>query len=87
MKKFKIIKETIEKEVVEKTICNKCGDTINHTGTEFDRNEQEEEFASFSITFGYGNKRDGNTYSFDLCDICFQKMVDGLKIAPTIDEG
>lgn len=67
-------------EVVVDIRCNKCG---------------ESRFASaigvydihpFSVDNGFGDKFDGITHEFDLCDKCYVKIIKSFKHAVTSKE-
>jgi hypothetical protein len=72
-------KKTIEELVVKKILCNKCGmDT--HSMKE---NSLSVGLKEMKIDFGYEYSFDGQSWSFDLCEICFKDFVKTLKYAPT----
>jgi hypothetical protein len=61
--------------------CNCCGQKI--------ASQQESERASFlsvSKVWGYFSKWDGSRHSFDICEACYEKMVQGWKYPPDIEE-
>ncbi len=73
MQTFKTI--TKEEQVVDVTTCNNCGNVC-------DRYEQ----TSIKASGGYDSKHltDCSTYTFDLCEECLVKIMDGLKIPPVV---
>lgn len=72
--------ENVEKMVVVEELkaimCNSCG--------EFILLDQSQSVQSFALYFGYDSGHDNQRWSFDICDKCIEKIVDGFKIAPEI---
>ncbi|MEF9942003.1 MAG: hypothetical protein RSA90_05740 [Lachnospiraceae bacterium] len=68
-KEIKDIKE------VDKIICNQCGKEILIT----DGNPEEGVF-SVEYKWGYFSNKDGATHAFDLCEECYDKMIEGFLI-------
>lgn len=68
MKIFKLEK----KEVLDKIYCDVCGEccTDENYGTES---------ATLSVEWGYGSKKDGESYNVDLCEFCFDATISFLK--------
>lgn len=75
MKKYD---EKIKKEVL---ICNCCGQTIIPTD-ESDRTS----FLNVRQTWGYFSKWDGSTHSFQICEKCYEKMIQSWCYPPDIEE-
>jgi len=75
MKKYKT--QTVQKDVVISTICNKCG-------KEFPQYEGccNDEIEYFKVRFGWGSFLDMSVYIFDLCDNCFNEFKNTFKIEP-----
>ena len=62
---------TKEMSVIDDIICNKCGKSTKHG---------DGKFACFEGTtlracFGYGSNKDGLIECFDLCDDCFDEII------------
>lgn len=51
------------------TVCNKCGQTIEHT-------------EEIIINFNYGSSHDMETWNFRLCDDCLEEFVKNCVIIP-----
>ena len=68
MKIFKIE----PREVIDRIYCDVCGEccTDDNCGTES---------ALLSAQWGYMSKKDGDTYSVDLCESCFDTTIGFLK--------
>jgi hypothetical protein len=67
---------------LDAVMCNQCGKII----------ESEDPFAlnkiaEFHLYFSYGTNHDGETWRFDLCEDCIEKLVDKFKIPVTIERG
>jgi hypothetical protein len=71
MQKFKTI--TKEERIIDTVTCNGCG-------------EVSEDYNEIKIIGHYNSKllTDMNSYSFDLCEACMVKIMDNLKIPPTV---
>lgn len=67
--------ETREVQVAHVITCNACGETVDAYS-----------FCQVLHTGSYGSiLGDGTTYSFDLCEACLKKIVDGLVVPAEID--
>ncbi len=65
MKEVKVVKEEIETEKVITVRCDFCK-------KEFDKITVDcEGFGDIKIKFGFGSKYDGEIYSGEICDNCF----------------
>lgn len=51
-------------------ICNGCGKKIL-----VEKEIVKEGVASFQVEWGYFSTRDGEIHSFDLCEDCYEKMI------------
>lgn len=70
MKRYKQI--TVTKNQIDKVVCNGCGKELDsHT-----------DYLSVDKKWGYGTSYDGDEHSFDLCEDCYGKIINGFKIAP-----
>jgi len=68
----KKIKKTIYKEEKVGIVCDKCG-------VEVEDFSMDNDYVSFSHTFGYGTELDGTQISFDLCAKCFMELIKDIK--------
>ena len=60
-----------EEQVLSKVICNGCGREIPLEYTDYFHGEK---------TWGYFSEQDGRMDSFDLCEDCYQKLIDSFAI-------
>lgn len=66
---------------IELVKCNKCGKEI------FTENGIIKEGAFFAETlWGYFSNKDGEKHSFDLCEKCYDELVDSFVIKPDVSE-
>ncbi len=68
-----------ETQKLEKVICNKCGREM-----EVENGILMEGCFHSDWMFGYFSKRDREKHAFDLCEDCYEKMVEGFTVAPEI---
>ncbi len=75
MTEYAVVSTTEKK--AERIFCNQCGREIskNALGYFQDHVHVEKEW-------GYFSGKDGTRYSFDLCEECFNHMVEGFAIKP-----
>lgn len=71
------IKETKE---VNKIVCNKCGREIPVVN-----GRAEEGVFSVDYTWGYFSEKDGEKHSFDLCEACYDEMLDSFMVPAEIE--
>lgn len=55
-----------------KITCNGCGKVAKHIDCT--------DITPIDVEFGYGSEHDGETWSFDLCDVCVEEFVSKFKI-------
>ena len=60
--------------------CNGCGKTLDGDMPEMG------DITDIQISFGYGSRFDMETWSFDLCDDCAEKIINNFEILPEIME-
>ena len=76
MRKY-IIKETKE---VEKVICNKCGkEVISNSGC------STQDVLNVDKRWGYFSDKDNEIHSFDLCESCYDELIQSFKIPVEIE--
>lgn len=65
------------KNKVEKVICNMCGNEIikNEYG-------HFEDYLSVNKIWGYNSNFDGLEHSFDICQNCYNDLIERMKIKP-----
>ena len=73
-------KETKEMENLQKIICNKCGKEI----TVSNGCEAEGVFHA-DFTWGYFSEKDGERHQFDLCEECYDALLQGFQIPVEIE--
>lgn len=62
-------------------LCNGCGRRIAHSG-----NIITSGALSFRADWGYFSNKDGEQHSFDLCEHCYDRIVETFKIPVEIEE-
>ena len=73
-KNMRIYQDNDKRELAA-VICNKCKKELKVAGGIL----MEGCFRG-NIRFGYFSNRDGNEHSFDLCEECYEEMIDGFAI-------
>lgn len=71
--------EIVKKEEVIEIQCNNCGKSEKGDNISY-----ESTIETWSHSFGYGSKFDGDCIEFELCDKCYKKIIDNFKIKPKI---
>lgn len=66
---------SLEENRLKKIVCNCCGRTLK-----MENGILKEECISTDHVFGYFSKRDGVRHRFDLCEDCYQKLIDGFFV-------
>ena len=64
-----------------RVVCNNCGHSVQCTGGIL-----KEEFFAAHVSWGYFSERDGQKYTWDLCQTCYDGLTKAFKIAPEISE-
>lgn len=73
-------KETKEIGCVEKIVCNQCGKEI----PVFNGHENEGVFHA-DYQWGYFSEKDGQRHRFDLCEKCYDSLLQGFQIPVEIE--
>jgi hypothetical protein len=71
--------ETDSGSKLESAVCNKCGKSLT-----VERGMIKEGYFSVDTGFGYFSKKDGCRHKFDLCEECFDELVDSLSVPAEI---
>lgn len=74
-------KETKEIKEIKTIICNQCGKKIP-----VENGWPREGVFSSDFQWGYFSDKDGETHSFDLCETCYDKLIQGFRIPVDIRE-
>lgn len=74
---MRVLNEDTQK--LERAVCNMCGKEM-----EVENGILMEGCFHADWMFGYFSKRDREKHAFDLCEDCYDKMVDGFDVAPEI---
>lgn len=63
--------------VVQDICCDICSQSVIPTARlqQGERLDNFSEHAQLIAAFGYGSKRDGDTYHFDFCETCFDELL------------
>lgn len=67
MKTFK--KKTVK--VLDKIYCDSCGENCSK--------DIDHEYAELSATWGYCSNQDGTQYDIQICENCFNEVLESLK--------
>lgn len=70
--------ETITKTITTSIICNCCGKTVKSDENGFNFSD----ITDIEIVFQYGSKFDTESWEFDLCDDCIEKITGTFKHQP-----
>jgi hypothetical protein len=68
MRKYKEI--TVTKKETDVVICNGCGKSIN----------KYTDYLGVDKLWGYGSACDGETHRFDLCEQCYEKLIESFVV-------
>lgn len=63
------------KEKLVQVVCNQCGKELK-----LENGYLKEGCFTADYLFGYFSRRDGSRHHFDLCEDCYDKMVDKFQI-------
>lgn len=69
------ITDTKECKKLDQIICNCCGKKIS-----LENGFAREGVFSADFEWGYFSEKDGEVHSFDLCEDCYDRMVQGFQI-------
>ncbi|MDR1210430.1 MAG: hypothetical protein LBK41_09000 [Clostridiales bacterium] len=80
---MKIVKHVlVRKAATVKIYCNKCGGEIERRADGiFD------DHLGIVKRWGYLSPTDGETHSFDMCRKCYDEMLGGFSIPPSVEKG
>ncbi len=81
MKTTKIVKKEIEIEEITDICCNKCGDSLKKSDTNYEGYGYHG-LKEVQAYFGYGSGFDGDELTFSLCQRCSFKLICSFKIDP-----
>ena len=65
----------------DKIFCNQCGKELQQQ-----EDMVREGYFSADVVFGYFSNKDGKRHSFDLCEECYDKMIEGFAIPAEEEE-
>ncbi|MFI3208549.1 MAG: hypothetical protein R3Y40_05385 [Eubacteriales bacterium] len=71
--------QVVEEKELGKIICNQCGEEIKVDVT-------KGEVFQAKYSWGYGSKYDLQRHEFDLCETCYDKLIQGFKIPIDVEE-
>ena len=75
---MKVLKnEMVENKITEKIFCNICGKE-----TKKDKFGYYEDYVDISKVWGYNSNKDGQETRIDICEECFDKIIENCKIKP-----
>lgn len=69
------------RDVTIEITCDACGSSVvpELQKAHFSNLDNFNEFGVLQASFGYGSKQDGANFHFDLCEACFDQLVDTFK--------
>ena len=70
-----------KKNELKKIICNKCGHLII-----VENQVTKEDYFSAGKVWGYFSDKDGISHSFELCEKCYDMMIEGFELPVTEEE-
>ena len=70
-----------EKRTLEKVVCNRCGQELK-----LENGIVQEGVFSGDARWGYFSRRDGERHQFDLCEACYERLLEEFSIPVTIEE-
>jgi ribosomal-protein-alanine N-acetyltransferase len=62
-------------------ICNKCGKKVESSTGLF-----KEDFCEIRKEWGYFSKKDMEVHKFNLCESCYDRMIEGFEVPILIEE-
>lgn len=68
-----------EQQKLFRVVCNGCGKDM-----EVENGILMEGCFHSDWMFGYFSKRDREKHDFDLCEECYEKMIEGFAVPPTV---
>ena len=81
MKQYKKVLEEVDQ--LEKCFCNQCGKEIPSA---LNVMAGHPDYQHFRLQWGYASTRDMETWSFDLCEFCLEKIIESFKIPAEIEK-
>lgn len=73
MRQYRV--ETKDSNELEKVICNKCGKEMKVI-----KGVSQEDFLEVEKRWGYGSHKDNEVDSFELCEDCYDELVESFRI-------
>ncbi len=91
MRQYTIIKsqETVEEKKVSVITCNQCGKEIllnQPSVPEYEDEFTKAAFLSVDQSWGYGSQYDLEHHEFDLCESCYEKLIEGFQVPIQVEE-
>lgn len=68
-------------DVIVDITCDACGASVipELHKTHCDNLDNFKEFGVLQASFGYGSNQDGDSFHFDLCEACFEQLVETVE--------
>lgn len=82
MKKYKTVKQIVERNILQSVVCNMCGQAQQTD----EAGNPNSEFVHIRKSWGYWSNKDMTVQHVDLCETCWDKICKKLKIAPVEDD-
>lgn len=74
MRSYKVVLDKVQ--IIDKVICNQCGGEIGR-----DMYGIQDDYLHIEKTWGYNSDKDGSSYNIDICQKCFDRFLEELKIS------
>ncbi|PYE30819.1 hypothetical protein DFP83_11317 [Idiomarina fontislapidosi] len=68
-------------EVVTDILCDACGTSVVPDSQKKHRDNLNDfsDYGMLNASYGYGSNQDGDSFHFDLCEVCFKELVNKVK--------
>ena len=81
MRQYHHIKKTEEIKEISKMICNQCGKEIPVVN-----GQAREGVFSADYSWGYFSEKDGEVHHWDLCESCYDNLLNQFRIEADVEE-
>lgn len=65
----------VERKKLQYIMCNKCGQNVDI--------KNYKDFLYINKTWGYNSNYDGEYHEFEICQSCYDELINSLKIKPS----
>lgn len=71
------------KKVVDEILCNICGHVVSSRKSGATKSL---DYVSIRKRWGYSSNKDGQIHRIDICETCYDKLVNNLIIPPSVTD-